>query len=83
MQIAVGTSSAMVAGTALMGFVGHATAGDFNPQWALPIVGFAAAGGLLGAKLSVKMNPAKLKTLFALSTLAAAIFMVCHAWWSR
>ena len=31
MRIAVGTSSAMVAVTALMGFLGHTAGGDFNP----------------------------------------------------
>ena len=33
MGIAVGTSSAMVAATALMGFFGHTSQGHFDPKW--------------------------------------------------
>jgi len=79
MRIAVGTSSAMVAATALMGFIGHTAAGDFNPGWTLPIACLAVAGGLVGGRLSLRTDPKKLRLLFALTTLAAAIFMVCHA----
>jgi len=79
MRIAVGTSSAMVAATALMGFIGHTAAGDFNPRWALPIACLAVVGGLLGGRLSLKTDPKKLKMLFVVSTLAAAVFMACQA----
>lgn len=79
MRIAVGTSSAMVAATALMGFIGHAGAGDFNPRWAVPIACFAVVGGLLGGSFALKTNPQKLKTLFALTTLAAAVFVMINA----
>jgi len=83
MRIAVGTSSAMVAATALMGFLGHATVGDFNPTLALPAVGAAVAGGVLGGMFSLKTKPRKLKKLFAWTTLAAAGFMAVNALMSR
>ena len=83
MHIAVGTSSAMVAVTALMGFVGHAGAGDFSPSWAIPIAGLAVVGGLVGGKLALKTKAKKLKLLFAFTTLAAACFMGVNAWLTR
>jgi len=78
-RIAVGTSSAMVAVTALMGFAGHTIAGDFNFMWTVPMVCVAVAGGLLGGKISIKTNTAKLKKIFAYTTLAAAVFMTINA----
>jgi len=79
MRIAIGTSSAMVAATALMGFIGHSAAGDLNPAWALPLAGVAVVGGLLGGMLSLKTDASKLKKLFAFTTLAAAVFMAANA----
>jgi uncharacterized membrane protein YfcA len=79
MRIAVGTSSAMVAATALMGFFGHTVRGDFNPTWAIPLAVIAVLGGILGGKLSLKTKPRNLKRIFAYTTLAAAIFMTINA----
>ncbi len=78
MRVAVGTSSAMVAATALMGFLGHTAGGHFHAQWAAPIGCLAAVGALIGGKLALKTKPARLKTLFALTTLAAAVFVLVH-----
>lgn len=79
MRVAVGTSSAMVAATALAGFIGHLAGGDFNPAWALPLAAVAAAGGFAGSRISLKTNPSGLKKLFAFTTLAAAVFMAANA----
>lgn len=79
MRIAVATSSAMVALTALMGFIGHAVAGDFQPSWALPIASAGMAGGIVGANAAVKAKPHGLKQLFVWTTLAAAAFMIVNA----
>lgn len=38
-----------------------------------------AIGGLMGGVLSLKTRPKRLKTLFALTTLAAAVSMVVNA----
>jgi len=79
MRIAVGTSSAMVAATALMGFVGHTANGHFDPHGAIPIACVAVLGGIIGGKFAMKTNPKKLKMVFAYTTFAAAMFMVINA----
>ena len=79
MRIAIGTSSAMVAATALMGFLGHTVSGDFNPTWTIPLAVVAVLGGLFGAKFSIKTKPENLKRIFAYTTLAAAVFMFVNA----
>ena len=79
MRIAVGTSSAMVAATALMGFVGHTANGHFDPHWAIPIACVAVLGGIIGGKCAMKTEPKKLKMVFAYTTFAAAIFMIINA----
>jgi len=76
MEIAVGTSSAMVAVTALMGFIGHSINGDFNPQLAIPLTIVAIVGGLLGSKYALKSKPKNLKKIFAITNLLAAIIMI-------
>jgi len=83
MRIAVGTSSVMVAATAAMGFAGHAAQGHFNPHWALPMAGIAVLGGIIGSKFALKTKPKNLKTLFAFTTLAAAVFMAFNAFLSQ
>lgn len=82
MRVAVGTSSAMVAATALMGFIGHTLRGEFYPYMALPLAFAAVAGGLLGAKFSIKTSQKKLKYIFGCTTLVAAFFMVFSAYTS-
>lgn len=79
MRVAVGTSSAMVAATALMGFVGHSVAGDFDATWAIPMSAGAVMGGLLGGAFSLKTKPENLKKIFAHTTFAAALFMTINA----
>ena len=79
MRIAVGTSSAMVAVTALMGFCGHAANGHFDAKWAIPFACAAVVGGIIGGEFAMKTKPAKLKKIFAYTTFAAAIFMVMNA----
>jgi len=83
MRVAVGTSSAMVAATALMGLTGHSAAGDFNVAWAIPMSIAAVIGGLVGGSLSVKTRAENLKKIFAYTTFAAAAFMVANAAFSR
>jgi len=82
MRIAVGTSSAMVAATALMGFAGHAANGHFDGKHAILIALVAVLGGIIGGKFAMKTKPEKLKKIFAYTTLAAAIFMIVNAIYS-
>jgi uncharacterized membrane protein YfcA len=82
MRVAVGTSSAMVAATALMGFIGHMAAGDFSASWVIPMSVGAVVGGLLGGRFSLKTRPENLKKIFAYTTGIAAVFMGANAWMS-
>ncbi len=79
MRIAVGTASAMVAATAFAGFLGHALHGSFDPVWALPIAVGAMIGGVLGGRIALRTRPRFLKTLFAVTTLIAALLMMLNA----
>lgn len=79
MRIAVGTSSAMVALTALMGLLGHTSAGHLDVGYALPLACAAIFGSLIGGKLALKTNPNALKAIFAYTTLIAALFMIVNA----
>jgi len=79
MNLAVGTSTTMVAGTAFMGFLGHMISGHFVPEIAIPLSIAAAIGGMLGGTFAIKTKPNYLKFLFAFTTLAASIVMVINA----
>ncbi len=81
MRLAVGTASTMVAATALMGFTGHALHGEFSLWWALPQALAAAAGGVIGGHLTLRTKPKRLKLLFALTTLAAAVLVIINVLW--
>lgn len=76
MEVAVGTSSAMVAVTALMGFLGHSIHGNVDLPFAIPLVVTAVIGGWLGSKYAVKSKPKNLRTIFAFTNLLAAIIMI-------
>mgnify|MGYP000592627607 CR=1 FL=1 len=79
MRIAVGTSSAMVAATALMGFTGHLSQGHFDPHTAIILAIAALIGGLIGGKFALKTKPKNLKKIFALTTIAASVIMFINA----
>lgn len=79
MHIAVGTASALIATTALMGFTGHAIQGDFNPSWAVPLAVVTIIGGVIGGKFALKSKPKSLKKLFAYTNWIAAVFMIINA----
>jgi uncharacterized membrane protein YfcA len=79
MQLAVGTSSSLIAAIALMGFAGHAVHGDFNPAWALPLAVVTIVGGALGGRIALKTKPKHLKQLFAYTNWIAAGFMIFNA----
>jgi len=82
MRVAVGTSAAMVAATALMGLLGHAVAGDFRTAWALPLGVAALLGGVIGAHVTFRARPATIKAVFAYTTFAAAVAVLVNVWLS-
>jgi len=79
MRVAVGTSTAMVAATAMMGFLGHLARGHFEPHYAIPLAIAAILAGIFGGKLAIKTNPKYLKLIFAITTFVAAIFMIINS----
>lgn len=76
MGIAIGTSSAMVSATSLMGLVGHSIDGNFDVMFALPLILVAIFGGIIGGKLALKNKPKNLKLIFALTNLLVGIIML-------
>jgi uncharacterized membrane protein YfcA len=83
MHTAVGTASALIATTALMGFTGHAVQGDFNPSWAGPLAFVTIIGGIIGGKIALKSKPKNLKRLFAYTNWIAAFFMLFNAFHAK
>lgn len=79
MRIAVGTSTAMLAATALTGFMGNALHGGFDPSLAIPCGIVAVIGGLLGSKMALKTKPQNLKLISGLITIAAALIMMINS----
>lgn len=78
MSIAIGTSSAMVAVTALMGLLGHSLNGNFDLYYALPFILLAIVGGIIGGQLALKNKPNNLKIIFALTNMFAGIIMLLN-----
>ena len=76
MRIAIGTSSLMVAATALSGLSGHLVSGPFDFVVALPLAAAAFIGGRVGSTLSVRVKAPSLKTCFAIVLLLTSIWMI-------
>jgi len=76
MDIAVATSTVMVAVTALSGLAGHAVSGQVDWHLGLVLAVVAVAGGLLGSKISISMNKARLKQMFGVIIWLIAVRML-------
>ncbi len=75
MDIAVATSTVMVAVTALSGIVGHSIHGQVDWKIGLLLAVAAIAGGLIGSRISLKVDKARLKKGFGIVVLIIAIEM--------
>ncbi|RKX35646.1 MAG: sulfite exporter TauE/SafE family protein [Verrucomicrobia bacterium] len=64
MDIAIATSTVMVAVTALSGLTGHALNGQVDWRTGLVLAVAAVAGGLIGSRISLSMDKVKLKKWF-------------------
>ena len=73
MEIAVATSTVMVAVTALFGLSGHVLAGHFDYSIVLPLAIAAFVGGQIGSRISVKADKRVLKRIFGMVLLAIAV----------
>ena len=76
MKIAVGTSSLMVGLTALTGLLGHAAAGHFHLQLALPLAAGGFLGAQLGSRVSLSVDKRHLKRAFGVLLVVIAVWMV-------
>lgn len=76
MHIAVGTSTTLVMVTATSGFLGHLSSGHFDYKFAIPLAIAGLIGGMIGARMTPNIDAKKLKMIFALTSLTAAIIMV-------
>lgn len=72
MDVAVGTSTAMVALTAACGLAGHAIRGPVDWRVALLLALAALAGGLLGSRVSLGVDRGRLRRLFGVLLLLVA-----------
>ena len=73
MGIAVATSTVMVAITALFGLVGHAIHGNVDYKIGLFLGVVTIIGGLIGSKISLNLDKAKLKKIFGVVLILIAI----------
>ncbi len=73
MDIAIATSTVMVAVTALFGLSGHIMAGHFDLSMIVPLALAAFIGGQIGSRLSIKSNKSKLKKIFGFVLMAIAV----------
>lgn len=76
MDIAVATSTVMVAITALSGIAGHSIHGIIDWRIGLSLAVAALIGGLIGSRISVSMNTAQLKKFFGLVVWLIALRML-------
>jgi len=73
MDIAIATSTVMVAVTALFGLGGHFMAGHVDLSMILPLAIAAFIGGQIGSRLSIKSDKAKLKKVFGFVLMVIAV----------
>jgi uncharacterized protein len=76
MGIAVATSTAMVAFTAASGLLGHAVSGNIDWKTGTILGSVAILGGLIGGKLSLKIDKSKLKKIFGVTVFLIASILI-------
>ena len=76
MKEAIGTSLLVIAINCVAGLAGHMQYGGFDLRLTLLVTALAAAGTLAGTALSHRTSPARLRTGFAVFTIAVAFFLV-------
>jgi len=79
MEIAVATSSFMVALTGLGGFLGHSLSEAINWKLAVLLSLAAFAGGQIGSRISIKLDKRLLKKLFGVLLVLISAWMVYNA----
>lgn len=73
MDVAIATSTVMVAVTALFGFSGHILASHLDYSFFIPLAVAAFIGGQIGSRISIKSNKAVLKIIFGVLLLLISV----------
>ena len=73
MDIAIATSTVMVAVTALFGLGGHIAGGGINIVFGIPLAIAAFIGGQVGSRISIKGNKGRLKKIFGFALIVIAV----------
>jgi uncharacterized membrane protein YfcA len=81
MDIAVATSTVMVAATAISGLLGHAMNGQVDWKVGLLLAGAAVVGGFLGSRISVSMDKSRLRRWFGIVVYMVALRMISQLIW--
>ena len=76
MKEAIGTSLLVIAINCAAGLLGHLQYGGFDPRLTFLVTALEALGTLAGTALSHSASPARLRTGFAVFTIAVAFFLV-------
>jgi uncharacterized membrane protein YfcA len=76
MDIAIATSTIMVALTAFSGLIGHAMQGNVDWRTGLTLALAAVIGGLIGSRISLKTDKTKLKRVFGFIVLLIALQII-------
>ena len=76
MDIAIATSTVMVAFTAFSGIAGHAINGNVDWRTGLTLALVAVIGGLVGSRISLKTDKTRLKRLFGYAILLIALIIL-------
>jgi len=76
MRVAVASSSLMVPITGMAGFLGHSTAGHFDPFLTLTLTLIAVIGAQIGARMSIRSEVNLLRVLFSFVLSLVGLWML-------
>jgi uncharacterized membrane protein YfcA len=77
-RIAIGTSSFMVAITAIAGLGGHVLGSNFDIVGAVPLAAAAFVGGFVGSNISNRMKIPILNTFIACTLFLISMWMIIN-----
>jgi uncharacterized membrane protein YfcA len=75
---AVGTSLAVIVMNSVAGFAGYASHAHVDPGLVSAVVGCAVVGSLVGARLARRVDPARVRSAFAIFVLAMAVLIIAR-----
>lgn len=79
---AQGTSLiALIPPTGLLAFLAYSKAGDVSWQTGLLLIPGVFVGGILGGRLAKRLNPKRMRQVFAALMFALGMWQAVSAWW--